>query len=96
MMKALVVDDDRVLADVLSFTLRREGFQVIQAFDGEVALQRWAEEEPDLIITRSTVRRLMEMAVDHMLRLGSETVEVYIECLEGELDGYESSRGFEY
>ena len=27
-MKALIVDDDRVLADVLAFTLRREGFQV--------------------------------------------------------------------
>ncbi len=30
-MKALIVDDDRVLADVLAFTLRREGFQVIVA-----------------------------------------------------------------
>ena len=26
-MKILVVDDDRVLADVLAFTLRREGFE---------------------------------------------------------------------
>ena len=49
-MKALIVDDDRVLADVLAFTLRREGFRVIQAYDGEVALQRWAEEQPDLVV----------------------------------------------
>ena len=28
-MKALIVDDDRVLADVLAFTLRREGFEVV-------------------------------------------------------------------
>jgi DNA-binding response OmpR family regulator len=49
-MKALVVDDDRVLADLVSFTLRREGFQVVQAFDGENALQRWAEEQPDIVI----------------------------------------------
>jgi DNA-binding response OmpR family regulator len=49
-MKALVVDDDRVLADVLAFTLRREGFQVTQAHDGEAALKRWAEEQPDLIV----------------------------------------------
>ena len=49
-MKVLVVDDDRVLADVVAFTLRREGFQVILAYDGKSALKRWAEDEPDLIV----------------------------------------------
>jgi DNA-binding response OmpR family regulator len=49
-MKALIVDDDRVLADVLAFTLRREGFEVVQAFDGETALQRWLAEQPDLVV----------------------------------------------
>lgn len=49
-MKALVVDDDRVLADLVSFTLRREGFQVSQAQDGESALRRWMEDQPDIII----------------------------------------------
>jgi DNA-binding response OmpR family regulator len=49
-MKVLVVDDDRILADLISFTLRREGFQVIQAHDGEAALQRWADDQPDLLV----------------------------------------------
>jgi DNA-binding response OmpR family regulator len=49
-MKALVVDDDRVLADVVAFALRREGFKVIQAYDGPGALQYWVESSPDLII----------------------------------------------
>ncbi len=49
-MKALVVDDDRILADLVSFTLRREGFQVIQAQDGETAMQRWGEGQPDIVI----------------------------------------------
>lgn len=49
-MKALVVDDDAVLADLVAFTLRREGFQVVQAADGESALQRWNDEKPDLVI----------------------------------------------
>jgi DNA-binding response OmpR family regulator len=48
--KALVVDDDVVLADLVAFTLRREGFQVIQARDGENALQRWNDEKPDIVI----------------------------------------------
>jgi DNA-binding response OmpR family regulator len=49
-MKALVVDDDRVLADLVSFTLRRNGFQVIQAQDGDSALLRWTAEKPDIVI----------------------------------------------
>jgi DNA-binding response OmpR family regulator len=48
--KALVVDDDRVLADLVSFTLRREGFEVIQAQDGETAWERWRLEKPDIVI----------------------------------------------
>lgn len=49
-MKALVVDDDRVLADLVAFTLRREGFEVIQAQDGETAWERWLFEKPDIVI----------------------------------------------
>lgn len=49
-MKALVVDDDRVLADLVAFTLRREGYQVVQASDGPAALQRWQEEQPDIVV----------------------------------------------
>ncbi len=48
-MKALVVDDDRVIADLLAFTLRREGFQVVLAHDGETAVQRWQAERPEVI-----------------------------------------------
>lgn len=49
-MKALVVDDDKVLADLVTFALRREGFEVVQAQDGESALQRWEQEKPDIVI----------------------------------------------
>jgi DNA-binding response OmpR family regulator len=49
-MKALVVDDDRVLADLVSFTLRRTGYEVVIAGDAGSALRRWAEDGPDLII----------------------------------------------
>lgn len=49
-MKVLVVDDDRVLAEILAFTLQRLGLVVVQAFDGRSALQRWSEETPDLIM----------------------------------------------
>lgn len=49
-MKALVVDDDRVLADLLVFTLRKAGYQAIQAFDGPSALEKWESDQPDIIL----------------------------------------------
>ena len=49
-MKALVVDDDRVLADLVSFTLRRAGYEVVAANDAGSAIRRWSEDRPDLII----------------------------------------------
>jgi len=71
--KALVVDDDRVLADVVAFTLRREGFQVVQAHDGEAALQRWADEQPDLVILDVNLPKLDGFSVCRRIREASDT-----------------------
>jgi DNA-binding response OmpR family regulator len=72
-MKALIVDDDRVLADLLAFTLRREGFEVILAHDGQAALRRWAEEKPDLILLDLNLPRLDGFAVCQQVRAESDT-----------------------
>jgi len=84
-MKALIVDDDRVLADVLAFTLRREGFQVILAYDGEVALQRCAEELPDLIVLDVNMPRLDGFSVCRRIRAQSETPIILL-TVRGEED----------
>ena len=49
-MKVLVVDDDRVIADLVVFTLRRTGHEALIANDAISAIRRWTEDEPDLII----------------------------------------------
>lgn len=72
-MKALIVDDDRVLADVVGFALRREGFQIIQAHDGQAALQRWAEEDPDLIILDINLPKIDGFTVCKQIRTQSNT-----------------------
>ncbi len=84
-MKALIVDDDRVLADVLAFTLRREGFQVVQAFDGEAALQRWKQENPDLVVLDVNLPRLDGFAVCRQIREAGDTPIVLL-TVRGEED----------
>ena len=49
-MKILVVDDDRVVADLVVFTVRRAGYEAVMASDAASALRRWSEDRPDLII----------------------------------------------
>lgn len=49
-MKALIVDDDRTLADLLAFTLRREGFEPHLAFDASGAIKVFKAVPPDIVI----------------------------------------------
>jgi DNA-binding response OmpR family regulator len=72
-MKALVVEDDPTLADVIAFTLRREGFHVIQALDGEMALQRWTDEDPDIIFLDINLPKLDGFSVCEKIRERSNT-----------------------
>jgi len=83
--KALVVDDDRTLADVLAFTLRREGFQVVLAHDGEAALQCWADQQPDLVVLDVNMPRLDGFAVCRRIREQADTPIILL-TVRGEED----------
>jgi len=84
-MKALIVDDDLVLADVVTFTLRRAGFQVITAHDGQAALDVWRAESPDLIILDLNLPRLDGLTVCQRIREQAST-PIIILSVRGEDD----------
>lgn len=46
----LVVDDEKPIADILQFNLIKEGYKVICAYDGDEALKKVEEEQPDLML----------------------------------------------
>lgn len=46
----LVVDDEKALRDMLDYNLRRQGYSVLTAADGNAAIKLAYEERPDLII----------------------------------------------
>ncbi|SFF01481.1 DNA-binding response regulator, OmpR family, contains REC and winged-helix (wHTH) domain [Paenibacillus algorifonticola] len=50
MPKILVVDDDPNIRELVSILLRREGFQIIEAQDGQDALERLETVLPDLAV----------------------------------------------
>jgi DNA-binding response OmpR family regulator len=84
-MKALIVDDDRVLADVVAFTLRREGFEVIQAYDGASALRRWSEAQPDLVVLDVNLPKMDGFIVCQRIREQTDT-PILLLTVRGEED----------
>ncbi len=48
--KVLIVEDEKPIADILSFNLKREGYDVITAYDGQEAINKTFSEDPDLIL----------------------------------------------
>jgi DNA-binding response OmpR family regulator len=72
-MKALIVDDDLALADVVSFTMRRAGFDVIMAHDGQTAIDRWKSDMPDLIILDLNLPKMDGLQVCQTIRAESDT-----------------------
>ena len=48
--KILIVDDEKNIVDIIAFNLKKEGYTVITATDGEEGVQKAMEENPDLIL----------------------------------------------
>lgn len=48
--KILVVDDEKPISDIIKFNLTKEGFEVDTAYDGEEAVKKVNEIDPDLMI----------------------------------------------
>jgi len=48
--KILVVDDEKSIAEILKYSLEKEGYQVIMAHHGLEAIEKAYHESPDLII----------------------------------------------
>ena len=49
--KLLLVEDERMLAEILADTLSDRGFDVTLAADGEEALSLWRELRPDIVVS---------------------------------------------
>lgn len=84
-MKALIVDDDLALVDVLDFTLRRAGFATVFAHDGEMALRRWQAEAPDLVVLDWNLPGLSGLEVCRRIRAQADT-PIIILSVRGEED----------
>jgi DNA-binding response OmpR family regulator len=85
----LVVDDEPAMVGMVGALLGEEGYQIVTAYDGEVALRRHADERPDLVILD---RRLPRLSGDEVCRSIRAVSSTPILMLTGERGSEERAR----
>src|SRR5437867_10111969 len=70
--RVLVVDDEKMVTEVVGSYLEREGFEVALAADGEEALRLAREQSPDLVILDLMLPKIDGLEVCRALRRDSQ------------------------
>ncbi|MGH3089664.1 MAG: response regulator transcription factor [Rubrobacteraceae bacterium] len=84
--KALIIEDEKNLADLLQGYLEREGFEVHQAFDGEAGVETARRVEPDVVVLDWMLPGLDGMEVLRELRRFSEAYVIMLTARTEEVD----------
>ncbi len=82
--RILIVEDEPTLADMLEFNLSAEGYSVSVATDGELALEKWRLEKPDLVLLDVMLPKLSGYDVCRQARLEGLQTGVLFLSAKGE------------
>jgi len=83
MTKVLVVDDEFMVAEVIALALEDLGYEVIQAYNGEKALEVLEHETPSLIISDYMMPVMNGLELAQALKQHSKWVDLPIILLSG-------------
>ncbi len=73
--KILVVDDDPILAELVCYVLKAEGYEPIVAADGVEGVAKFTAEKPDLVVLDVTMPRMDGFEVcERMRKLGDTPI----------------------
>ena len=84
--KILVVDDEEPIAKILDFNLRKEGYDVIVANDGEKAVELAFSEDPDLILLDLMLPKKDGMEVCREVRAKKNIPIIMLTAKNSEID----------
>ncbi len=84
--RVLVVDDEEAFRESLRQMLTREGFVVDLAADGEAALERFAEAEPDIVLLDVMLPRMSGIDVCRQIRSAHDTPVIMVSARNEEID----------
>ncbi|TCK93169.1 two-component system response regulator VicR [Natranaerovirga hydrolytica] len=82
----LIVDDEKAIVDILKFNLKREGFSVTVAYDGEEAIEAVKRKEPDLILLDIMMPKLDGLQTCKIIRKEFDTPIIMLTARAEEVD----------
>lgn len=82
--KVLIVEDERAIVEILKFNLKREGYETLEALDGETGLRLSREADPDLILLDVMLPKLGGFELCQTLRSEGRTVPIIMLTARGE------------
>ena len=82
----LVVDDEKNIVDIIKYNLKKEGYEVITAYDGEEAVKLNEENEPDLILLDIMMPKLDGYAACRKIREKYDTPIIMLTARAEEVD----------
>ena len=86
MKKILVVDDEKPISDIIKFNLKKEGYDVYTAYDGEEALQKVEEVNPDLILLDLMLPKIDGLEVAREVRKTHNMPIIMVTAKDAEID----------
>ncbi|HHU65593.1 response regulator YycF [Streptococcus sp.] len=86
MKKILIVDDEKPISDIIKFNLTKEGYETVTAFDGREAIEKFEEENPDLIILDLMLPELDGLEVAKEVRKTSHIPIIMLSAKDSEFD----------
>jgi DNA-binding response OmpR family regulator len=84
--RILLVDDEAAIQTLLSYPLRKDGYEVVQASDGGEALERFAEGAFDLVVLDVMMPRLDGLETCRRLRATSTVPIIMLTAKAEEID----------
>jgi DNA-binding response OmpR family regulator len=91
----LIADDDPDILALVSFRLRRAGYDIVEARNGEEAVQLALERRPDLVILDVMMPRVDGYEATRRLRQHEETSQTPVILLTARVQDVDVARGFE-
>jgi DNA-binding response OmpR family regulator len=95
MAKILIAEDERDIRDLITFTLRFSGFDVVQAVDGADAVEKATAEMPDLILMDVRMPRMTGYEACKHLKANAATQDIPVVFLSAKGQDAEVRTGLE-
>jgi len=90
----LIVDDDIFLVDIMAFTLKQSGFEIIKAHNGQEAIDIINKEHIDLVLTDIMMPVMDGFELAENLRKNDTTKNIPIIFLTAKSNVEDKNKGF--